>query len=407
MSTVAFPLTARQQRFKTYIFAFEQMLALKCNWLLHVSDNEFKTTLGYMIGYDGLVLRKVTHRLCEMYSELISCPSSASYAALFSNAVNLTEPSAIADFLYSIVGGITSSMTEYLELGEGIEDEPSLIVLQETLIVLARATQTLRRWLPGEQPTTIANITFSGEPSSVKEHELLLPPLPSIPARESTLRFHPKPDLHPEMKTYEQTALDREGLMMLLHFIYQDIEIVAMESCARNILEFRDMPLEFRLDMARQIWDEARHARFIRRRLEQMGARVGDYHYSLVSWKNYMSGASLAERLAIQQVVLEGNGIDAGVLIARVATENNDFGTAEVFQYQNMDETVHAGIGNKWLIFLVGQSYEQYEQFVLRMAEKIGRTIPDSAPLDIAGRLLSGYPRQFVDAAAKGAFQTS
>lgn len=370
MSGEVLSLPARQKRFKAYVFAFEQVLALACYWLLRVSDNRFKSSLGYSIGYAGMALGKLTDRLGQMFTEPVGCPPSCDYARLFSEAVILTKPSDMAQFLCRTVSGVSESMGEYLHLGNGIEDEPSLIVLQETQAVLDRAVQALSTWCEAVPTSLPANgISFDGETAdSTQFQKLVLPPLPSTPTREPGLRFHPRPDLNPDVLTYEATALDEESLRRLVHFIYLDIEIVAMESCARNILEFQEMPMEFRLDMARQIWDEARHATFMRRRLEEMGSHVGQYSYSLVSWNNYMRGENLAERLAIQQVVLEGNGLDAGILIARVASDNNDHRTAEVFQYQNMDETVHARIGNKWLVFLVGQSYEQYEQFVLRMA---------------------------------------
>ena len=37
-------------------------------------------------------------------------------------------------------------------------------------------------------------------------------------------------------------------------------EFQAMEAAGRTLFDFPDAPWEFQLDMARQVWDESRHA---------------------------------------------------------------------------------------------------------------------------------------------------
>ena len=37
-------------------------------------------------------------------------------------------------------------------------------------------------------------------------------------------------------------------------------ELQAMEAAGRTLFDFADAPWEFQLDMARQVWDESRHA---------------------------------------------------------------------------------------------------------------------------------------------------
>ena len=69
---------------------------------------------------------------------------------------------------------------------------------------------------------------------------------------------------------------DEETLRSRLHGIYTG-ELQAMEAAGRTLFDFPDAPWEFQLDMARQVWDEARHSEIFQRLVEYMGGHPGDY----------------------------------------------------------------------------------------------------------------------------------
>src|SRR5208282_5188025 len=69
---------------------------------------------------------------------------------------------------------------------------------------------------------------------------------------------------------------DEETLRARLHGIYTG-ELQAMEAAGRTLFDFPDAPWEFQLDMARQVWDEARHSEIFQRLVEYMGGHPGDY----------------------------------------------------------------------------------------------------------------------------------
>ena len=52
--------------------------------------------------------------------------------------------------------------------------------------------------------------------------------------------------------------LDADFLQSRMHGICVG-EIEAMEGAGRTVCDFEDVPWEFTLDMARQVWDESRH----------------------------------------------------------------------------------------------------------------------------------------------------
>ncbi len=49
-------------------------------------------------------------------------------------------------------------------------------------------------------------------------------------------------------------------------------EFQAMEAAGRTVYDFPDAPWEFQHDMARQVWDEARHAEIYMKLLEYVGS---------------------------------------------------------------------------------------------------------------------------------------
>jgi hypothetical protein len=54
-------------------------------------------------------------------------------------------------------------------------------------------------------------------------------------------------------------------------------EFQAMEAAGRTLYDFPDAPWEFQLDMARQVWDESRHAEIYIKLLEYVGSYYGEF----------------------------------------------------------------------------------------------------------------------------------
>ncbi|MBW2292942.1 MAG: DUF455 family protein [Deltaproteobacteria bacterium] len=68
-----------------------------------------------------------------------------------------------------------------------------------------------------------------------------------------------------------------EGLTRLLlrmHGIFVG-EMQALEGAARSLWDFPDSPWEFKMNMARQCWDEARHVQIFEKLLTHLGGYVG------------------------------------------------------------------------------------------------------------------------------------
>jgi uncharacterized ferritin-like protein (DUF455 family) len=182
-----------------------------------------------------------------------------------------------------------------------------------------------------------------------------------------------------------------EGRARLLFFFFVDIEIAAAEVCAANALLHPEMPVEFRLDMARQIWDEARHARLMRERLAALGASESGMTWDGSVWTRWSAGRDLAERLAIEQIAQEGNALDASASLAPAFRAVGDAETADAFDYLVADEKNHALTGNRWLARLLPPGTD-YAAFVDAAAARAGVEVPGSFPPREDLRAAAGFP---------------
>jgi hypothetical protein len=60
--------------------------------------------------------------------------------------------------------------------------------------------------------------------------------------------------------------------------VYDDVgELQALEAAGRTLWDFPDAPWEFKMNMARQCWDEARHIQVYEKLIEHVGGEVGEF----------------------------------------------------------------------------------------------------------------------------------
>ncbi|MGB8684329.1 MAG: DUF455 family protein, partial [Candidatus Binatus sp.] len=98
-------------------------------------------------------------------------------------------------------------------------------------------------------------------------------------------------------------------------------EFQAMEAAGRTLYDFPDAPWEFQLDMARQVWDESRHAEIFERLLNYMGGKMGDYVETEILWR-CTQAEDPAARVAGINRGLEGLACDVFDQLIRIAQRN-------------------------------------------------------------------------------------
>jgi uncharacterized ferritin-like protein (DUF455 family) len=128
-------------------------------------------------------------------------------------------------------------------------------------------------------------------------------------------------------------------------------EIQALEGAGRTAWDYDtpgDVPLELKLDMARQCWDEARHCEISSKLNQHMGIEIGEYAEAVTLFEAACHDDPVF-RLAGVNRALEGLAID-------VFTTMRDFGRAmhdPVLEFCEdwmlADEVTHVKMGSQWL----------------------------------------------------------
>jgi uncharacterized ferritin-like protein (DUF455 family) len=142
-----------------------------------------------------------------------------------------------------------------------------------------------------------------------------------------------------------------EGQRESLHTSIND-EVQSLEIAAQMLVDFPDAPWELRMCLARQCWDETRHARVFLERLLAKGGYVGEFPIINQEWGVVCSFDALAARLAVQNRTFEGGALDVMRGSVDFWADLDDDGTAVAVDGIIADEIGHAGFGNEWLKLL-------------------------------------------------------
>ncbi len=126
-------------------------------------------------------------------------------------------------------------------------------------------------------------------------------------------------------------------------------EMQSIEIAAQCLADFPDATWELRLELARQCWDESRHARMLLNRLREMGGDKGEFPVMHFEWNITCMVDSLAARLAIQNRTFEGGEKDVLKVHADMWREEGDEVTAALMEGILSDEVQHVRFANRWL----------------------------------------------------------
>src|SRR5215210_7669203 len=127
-------------------------------------------------------------------------------------------------------------------------------------------------------------------------------------------------------------------------------EIQALEGAGRTAFDYTtdETPLQMKLDMARQCWDEARHVEISLRLGEHMGTEVGEFSEAVTLFEAACH-ADPVFRLAGVNRALEGLAIDAFTTMRDFAGEMSDPVLYFCEDWMLADEVTHVKMGSTWL----------------------------------------------------------
>ncbi len=220
------------------------------------------------------------------------------------------------------------------------------------------------------------------------------------------------------------TPFEADFLKSRLHGICAG-EFQAMEAAGRTIYDFPEAPWEFTLDMARQVWDESRHAEIYMKLLEYAGSFYGEFPEGEVLW-SCTQAEDPAARVAGINRGLEGLACDVFEQLIRWAQKMGDEVIERSIDYVLADEITHVRMGSKWMRKLTEGDPERLKKAqafqdsidelfsfgtrtsidkVAIIKQKVGdREIEIEGATTIAreARLLAGFTEEEIDRLEKG-----
>jgi uncharacterized ferritin-like protein (DUF455 family) len=173
-------------------------------------------------------------------------------------------------------------------------------------------------------------------------------------------------------------------------------ELQAAELFAWALLAFPDAPREFRRGLLPILDDEQRHTRMYIARLEDTGARFGDFPVNGYFWSKVESITSPLRFLCAMSLTFENANLDHTQEYAEAARRAGDVKTAAVIERVHLDEIEHVRFGWTWLQVFKEQDESAWDAFranltwPLRPAKARGRTF------DREGRAAAGLDAEFI-----------
>jgi len=176
---------------------------------------------------------------------------------------------------------------------------------------------------------------------------------PTISVRGVRLRADPAREpcfkvVHLYAELWRTVDMSAESQREKLHREY-NTEVQGMEIAAQSLAEFPDTPWELRMEIARQCWDESRHARLYLQRLKEKGGFKGEFPIANHEWTTTCVFETLEARLAIQNRTFESGSMDSMRKAIKVWNDAGDPRSAEITDAILADEVQHVRYANQWL----------------------------------------------------------
>lgn len=373
------------RRLALFRYVEANLLRIMAGWLAKAPEWEVKIELGRQIWEDAEHANLLSERLPELRLSLNRVPPLPSKLADFLDFLDRGAPDTstlLAGIHRVMKPRLVTEMRHFIASADPVYDQPSVLLLQrllaEEVLQIQRGEQLLgmllnsaeRReralaWqneLSGRLEAMGGIVTDAfptpergggvsrvaplllGPPGGAEEElearARLSPPGLVMCARDARWRLieldepMPLPPADPLEAQMWRWARSSDG------------EMIAGEQPARDIYEYPDMPWRFHYLLARQVWDEARHAFMSQQRLERLGGRLEPRIAVARERMSVSSGLPLWQRIYLANLTVEAGLLRSFPYARDVLVAEGDFDSAAIIDYFVADEVVHVRIGN-------------------------------------------------------------
>ena len=245
-------------------------------------------------------------------------------------------------------------------LGRAAADEEEQVrqglALLESLPAAARAAA---RPFEASVAAACAALGNLNDPASAAEREAdgsfdgqAVRPAPTVAARDARFRLGER--------AADRPPADERELALVMAHRDADNEMHAAELLGRSLYEHPDMPWEYHVAMARQLWDEVRHAVLYQRYLEQLGGKLGDFPVIPGNYA-YRIGLDFPHRLYDLHLRGEKLGMPDLIRYREQARAQGDAHYALLNDFVHADEVPHVKNG-RWLHWLLKDDEEAFRR---------------------------------------------
>ena len=364
-------------RFSNSFHVLRELVHLSCGWLPLEPRLEVKYALGDHLHDDARGLSKIKRRLYELRtpSDYPGAPSPE-LGALLDRANAATTSAEYVELAYGeLKPALAEAMRIHLATLDPVVDEPSLRLLTQLLHRQERHVVEL----PPAQSHPLAFEDLGALPIRLREVRELKIMAPLVePARDSYVQVTPEGDTYLTDDLYvngdeNHVPTDPEEQKHFFHGL-MDAELCAAELMARNSHEHPEMPWDFHVDMARQCWDEIRHAEVHDRLMaSELGCRWGDFPIGFNYFKSIYA-LDLLGRLILFNGTSEQKAMWRHSHRRKVLVELGQATVARVFDYLLADEVPHVHNGVRWGTYLLGGDEKAYREKVRELRQGLDRT---------------------------------
>jgi Protein of unknown function (DUF455) len=360
-------------RFSNYFHVLRELVHRSAGWLPLVADFELKYRLGDHLHDDARAVSRAKRRLYELRhpSDYPGAPG-AEVGGLLDRLAEADTPDEYLAVAYGEAKpALEAAMRIHLATLDPVSDEPSLRLLTK---LAERQRQHVAEM--GRQAAGIGIDDLGALPIELKAEPRALRVMAPLdePARDPFVEVTPDGDPFLARELYvndpdlNHVPIELEEQRHFFHGL-MDAELCAAELMARNSHEHPDMPWDFHVDMARQTWDEVRHARLHDVLMAtELGCEWGDYPVGF-SYFQSVYAHDLLGRLALFNSTSEQKAMWRHSRRRKVLVERGQETIARVFDYLLADEVPHVHNGTRWGAWLCGEDEAAYRAKVREIRE--------------------------------------
>lgn len=374
-----------------YAYLALRSMEAEAAWLVTTADTALKIELGVMVEEDAEQTDRLRTRVEELRASIeriVPEPRSQGLQLFANELANATDQIEQFVGLFRVLKpALAAAYAGHLASTSPIFDAPTVRLLPSMLAtlreqiawgeaVLARLARTPEqeakaaawqahleaalRWAGGADGSASGPEPAWRDPSPPRRF------LTDLPARDPVMRIYTIADLD----AYQPPPThDRESATRGLLIQYLCGELEAAELLGRVLVDYPELPWAHRRALARQLWDEVRHAECQWRLLEARGGHLGEYPMLLYFYEWVRRESDPLKRLIVLQRVVEGVATDMHRQRALMYQQWEGYeDILAMLDYIVADEETHIGF-SEWVNRLAAEQPERQAELMAYQAQ--------------------------------------